>query len=148
MKKLFILTLTLLGLSTVHAQNPVTWTFAAKKIADKTYEVQMTAKVQAPWSIYSQSTPEGGPLPTRFSFAKNPLVQFVGPVKEQGALGKKFEEVFAVEVFYYKEKVNFIQRVKLKNNIKTKLSGTLEYMACNSEQCLPPTEIPFSIALQ
>ncbi len=131
----------------INAQDPVKWNFSAKKVADKTYEVYMTASIQSPWSIYSQSTPGGGPLPTSFSFSKNPLVSLVGNVKESGAIQKKFEEVFEVDVLYYKNKVNFVQTVKLKSNVNTKITGTLEYMACDDTQCLPPKEVPFSIAL-
>ena len=132
----------------IYAQDPVKWSFSAKKVADKTYEIHMTATVESPWSIYSQQTPEGGPLPTRFSFSKNPLVSLVGNVKEIGTIKKKFEEVFEVDVLYYKDKVDFVQTVKLRNNIKTNINGTLEYMACDDEQCLPPMEVPFSVSLQ
>ena len=131
----------------IHAQDPVTWNFSAKKVAVKTYEIHMTASVESPWSIYSQSTPEGGPLPTSFSFSKNPLISLVGQVKEIGAIEKKYEEIFEVDVLYYKDKVDFIQTVKLKSNIKTNITGKLEFMACNDEQCLPPAEVPFTIAL-
>ena len=130
MRRLLILP-ALMILASLYAQNPVKWSFSAKKIADKTYELHMTANVESPWSIYSQQTPEGGPLPTSFSFSKNPLVSLVGNVKEEGAIKKKFEEVFEVDVLYYKDKVDFVQTVKLKNNIKTSITGTLEYMACD-----------------
>ena len=147
MKYLFILPALMVFIS-LQAQDPVKWSFSAKKIADKTYELHMTASVEAPWSIYSQQTPDGGPLPTTFSFSKNPLVSMVGNVKEMGSIKKKFEEVFEVDVLYYKDKVDFVQTVKLKNNIKTNITGTLEYMACNDEQCLPPREVPFSVSIQ
>lgn len=39
----------------VNAQlNPVAWSFSAKKVADKTYEVQMVATMQIGWHLYSQ----------------------------------------------------------------------------------------------
>ena len=147
MKNLLFLPALMVFIS-LQAQDPVQWSFSAKKIADKTYELYMTANVESPWSIYSQQTPDGGPLPTSFSFSKNPLVNLVGNVKEKGSIKKKFEEVFEVDVLYYKDKVEFVQVIKLKNNIKTNINGTLEYMACNDEQCLPPREVPFSVSIQ
>jgi hypothetical protein len=30
--------------------------------------------VNAPWHTYSQFTPAGGPLPTKFNFTKNPYI--------------------------------------------------------------------------
>ena len=38
--------------------NPVRWTFAAKKIADKQFEVEMRADIIAGWHLYSQQQPE------------------------------------------------------------------------------------------
>jgi len=147
MKKILILPV-LLFVLTLHGQEPVKWNFSVKKIADKTYELHLTATVENSWNIYSQLTPEGGPLPTNFFFTKNPMLDMIGEVKERGTRKKKYEKVFEVDVLYYKDEVDFVQTVKLKNNIKTTISGTLEYMACNNEQCLPPKAIPFSIPIQ
>jgi hypothetical protein len=131
-----------------YAQNPVHWKFNAKKINDKMYEVHITATIEDPWSIYSQSTPGGGPLPTTILFAKNPLIVPRGNIKEVGTLKNKFEEVFDVDVLYYKNKVDFKQVVTVKNNVKTNLKGTVEFMACNEQQCLPPNTVNFSIPIQ
>lgn len=133
---------------TLSAQSPVNWNFSAKKIADNTYEVHLVATVAEPWKIYSQQTPDGGPLPTVFTFTKNPLITLDGKVKEVGDMKKAHEEVFGVDVLYYKGKVDFVQVVKLKTSAKTRLTGSLEYMACNEEQCLPPATVPFTVALE
>lgn len=129
------------------AQDPASWKYSAKKIADKTYEVHLTASVQSSWHIYSQFTPEGGPVPTTIEFTKNPLVSLMGNVKEVGALHKKHEEVFGVDVKYFDDGVDFVQVVKLKNNIKTNVNGRIEYMSCDDQQCLPPKTVKFDIVL-
>lgn len=128
--------------------NPVKWTFTSKKVKGDIYEVHMTADVQSGWTIYSQKTPEGGPLPTKITFTKNPEVLVGGEVKEVGSLGKKHEDVFGVDVLYYKDKVDFVQLVKLKSKKPSKLAGKVEFMACDNQQCLPPEEVPFSVSLQ
>jgi thiol:disulfide interchange protein DsbD len=38
--------------------NPVTWSFSATKIADKTYEIHMKAIIQSGWHLYSQTSPK------------------------------------------------------------------------------------------
>src|SRR5258706_15951491 len=73
MKKIFLFVCCILWLSLLHAQNPVKWSFEAKKTGDKVYELRLTAAVNDPWHIYSQFTPDGGPQPTKISFNKNPL---------------------------------------------------------------------------
>ncbi len=139
--------LVLLFFSTVNAQSPVNWNFDSKKIGDKLYEVYLTAEVEEPWHIYSQTTPSGGALPTSITFSKNPLITLENAIKEKGKLVKKFEKVFAMEVKYFEGSVTFIQTVKLKVNAKTNLSGNLEYMVCDDEKCLPPQKLSFNIPL-
>ncbi len=58
-------------LSTVQSfvgNTQVSWSYTAKKIADKTYEVHLVATISQPWHIYRQTTPEGGPFPTEIVF--------------------------------------------------------------------------------
>ena len=127
---------------------PFQWSFSSKKIADKTFAVRLSCTVNAPWHIYSQATPEGGPVPTKIIFNKNPLVVPEGSTREEGKLVQKHEEVFDVNVKYFNGRVDFVQTVKLKSNVKTNITGSVEFMVCNDEQCLPPATLPFSIDLK
>ena len=84
MKKIvlgFVLLMFTIG---VNAQQKVTWTYTAKKLAGDKYELHIIAQPPAGWHIYSQTTPDGGPVPTSFTFNKNPLVTLAGTVKEKG----------------------------------------------------------------
>ena len=149
MKKLFVICLSFFFAGTVSAQklNPVKWTFEAVKKADKQYDIILTATIDAPWHIYSQFV-KGGPVPTSFKFKANPLVQLKGGTKEVGKLEKKFDKNFNAVIATFANKVQFVQSVQLKVSSKTMVSGTIEYMVCNDEKCLPPTQIPFEVTLQ
>ena len=148
MKKLLLVLFVLAFVSIINAQikNPVEWKYEAKKKGDG-YEVVITAFVKKPWHIYSQNTGKSGPVPTSFTFAKNPLVTLVGNVKEVGKLEKIYDNAFHTDVLFYSNSVKFTQQIKVKAGIKTNLSGTVEYMVCNDEQCLPPTKKPFTIMI-
>jgi len=128
-------------------QDPVKWSFSKKKLNTTTYELQLKATIQSGWHIYSQSTPEGGPVPTSITLVKNPLAKPEGNAKEQGKLEQRNEEVFGVDVKQFSGTVTFVQQVTVKPGVKTKVSGTIKYMACNDTQCLPPKDQPFSIDL-
>jgi hypothetical protein len=148
MKKL-ILTFTCLCLfSIVFAQNPVRWEYTVKRIAPEQFEVSLTATIERGWHIYSQLTPEGGPLPTEISFNKNPLLIFNSTVKEVGSMQEKHEDVFDVKVKYYNNTVVFRQVVTLSKKVKTKVSGSVKYMVCNDKECLPPKTNSFSMDLK
>ena len=154
MRKFILFTLLVICTGALFAQNSsanagkaVKWSFASKKTGDKVYEIHLTATVNDPWHIYSQTTPDGGPMPTKISFNKNPLITLEGKLKESGKVVKKYEEVFDMEVKYFDGNVVFTQKLKLKSSIKTTIGGIIEFMACNDEQCLPPAEVPFTIIL-
>lgn len=135
------------GLVFSQVKNPVKWAYSAKKLAAGKYEVRMTATIEKGWHLYSQTTPEGGPVPTSFTFTKNPLVTMAGPVKELGKLETHFEKLFDVNVKQFSDKVDFVQVVTVKGNVKTNVSGKVEYMVCDDKQCLPPATQQFSISL-
>ena len=122
----------------------VKWAFTTKKIADKTYEVHMTADINGNWHMYAQEAGDG-PLPTAFTFTKNPLISFDGKVKEVGKVKKVYEDAFKSDVRFYEKSVNFIQIVKVKGSAKTNVTGKVEFMVCDDKQCLPPAEIPFAV---
>lgn len=150
MKKFFALVLGIMAVGLVQAQiqNPVKWSFASKKINASTYEVYLTAQIDEGWHVYSQTTPDGGPIPTSIEYTKNPLLTIDGNAKEVGKLEQKHEPLFGVDVKQFSDKVVFVQRVKVKGNAKTSLSGTVAFMSCNDRECLPPKSQKFTIALK
>lgn len=151
MKKLITASFLLLFATFASAQmvkNPVSWTATSKKVADKTYEIHLTANLPDGWHIYSQTTPDGGPVPTEITFTKNPLVTLDGKVKEVGKLEQRFEPLFNVDVKQFSNKVNFVQTVKLKANVKTSVEVAVDFMVCDDEQCLPPSTKKFTVALK
>ncbi len=149
MKKLFLIAVAICFITLVNAQvkNPVDWKYEAHKKREG-YEVVITATVKKPWHIYSQNTGKSGPIPTEIKFAPNPLIKLVGVVKETGKLEKIYDNAFHTDVLFYSNSVVFTQEVKVASGIKTNISGTVEYMVCNDEQCLPPTKKSFDIKLQ
>jgi Disulphide bond corrector protein DsbC len=146
MKKLITFFVLMMAICTVNAQinNPVEWTYSAKKLADKTYEVHLTATIGAGWHLYAQDAGEG-PVPTAFSFTTNPLITMDGKVKEVGKMEKSFDKNFNSTLKYFTNKVDFVQKVKVKSSITTVVKGKVNYMVCNDKQCLPPKDVPFSI---
>ena len=144
---LFIVSSLLLSVGAfAQIKDPVKWKASAKKVASG-YNVTLTATMPKPWHIYSQHTGDGGPIPTNFKFAKNPLVTFNGGVIEVGKLKEEYDKNFDTKVKYFGEQVSFVQNVKVKGNIKTNVSVTVEYMTCDDSQCLPPTKKTFSVSL-
>jgi len=138
----FMLLCSILGLS-AQILKPVTWSFSNKQVSDTEFNLILTANIDNTWHLYSQFIDEGGPVPTSFKFKPSPDYVLVGKVSESPKPHKVFEKVFGMEVAYFEKIATFIQKVKL-NVPATKINGSLEFMACDDAQCLPPEEIDFS----
>jgi len=147
MKNFIFAVILTLFMGAANAQQKISWSYTAKKLADNKYEVHMIATPPAGWHVYSQLTPEGGPIPTTFAFAKNALVAFQGKVNEKGKVVTYFDQNFKVNVKYFEGRADFVQIVTVKGKIKTNISGEVESMICNDRTCMPPTTEKFNIAL-
>lgn len=143
---LFALALTLF-FGAANAQK-IVWSYSAKKLAANKYELRITANPPAGWHIYSQTTPDGGPLPTAITFNKNPLVTIAGTPKEAGKIITYYDKNFKVNVKYFESKAEFVQVVTVKGKVKTNITGQVESMICNDRTCMPPATEQFTIALQ
>ncbi len=146
----FIILLLLIGGSS-YAQSgsakQTSWTFSAKKIADKKYEVKLTAKIAGDFHLYAQDAGVDGPVSTTITFLPNPLFTLTGKPLEQGKKITKVEEVWGGKVNFYEKTVTFVQTLTAKTKAKTTLNGKIEFMVCNDNVCLPPAEVPFKIAI-
>jgi Disulphide bond corrector protein DsbC len=147
MKKIVLFGMAVLAGNVIMAQSSkqVNWSYTAKKIADKTYEVHMTAAIGGDFHLYAQDAGGDGPIPTSFTFTKSPLLALDGKVKENGKLVKKFESAWNHDVKYYEKTVDFVQVVQLKSNVKTNLAGKVEFMVCNDHECLPPADVDIKV---
>lgn len=131
------------------AQSPVQWTFSSEKIKSNQYRVNLTAKIQPGYHIFSMTQPEDAIVnPTRVSFNSLPEVDDISALKEEGALEKVKDAVLELESWQFSEKVNFSGIVTLKNSkSKSTLSGQVEFQVCSADKCYPPARVNFSLPL-
>lgn len=124
--------------------DPVKWSFSSEKINDKEANLVITAKIEKGWHVYSQFIKEGGPIPTSFKFSPSSDYKLIGKISESPKAISAFDKNFDMQIAWHKDQVVFKQRISL-NVPKTTISGTLEFMVCNDERCLPPAEVEFQI---
>ena len=103
-KRLLTLIFTLfVGTFSVFARmsDPTSWTFSQKKTGDNEYALTFKATIQSGWTVYSMSTPAGGPMPTSITIEKvGEGIELVGTAEESEP-SKKHDDVFGVDVWYY-----------------------------------------------
>ena len=88
MKKITLILLFASFFTAIQAQmgsaKQVTLSYATKKLADKKYEVSITATIAGNFHLYAQDAGVDGPVPTKITFTPNPLLTAEGKVKETG----------------------------------------------------------------
>ena len=88
--------------------------------------------------------PEGGPVSTSFNFDKSEGVKLVGDVTTTSQPVRKHDNSFNMELSWFENEVTFVQRIKITDEAKMDVAGYVRYMVCNDQNCMPPTEEPFS----
>lgn len=139
MKKITLLFLLISFTGFSQILEPVKWETSVEKISDYEYNLIFTATIDDSWHLYSQKIPENGPLPTQFKLNPNSNYKPSGePSEEKGLI--VFEEVFDMKIKYFEKKAVFIQNIKVISKNDFKINGTIEFMSCNSEKCIPGYE--------
>ncbi len=126
---------------------PVTWSWESKDVGNGEHDLVFTAKIDEGWAVYSQYLEsDEGPVATGFYFEEGEHYTKVGKNEESGNVKTKYDKVFEMNLTKFTETAIFTQRVKA-NDASTPIKGYLEFMTCDDERCLPPTEVDFSFAL-
>jgi thiol:disulfide interchange protein len=126
-------------------KEPVKWTFNSKRINDTITELQFSAKIDFTWHMYSQEVPPDGPRATLFTFIKPSGYQLIGKVKEPKPK-VEFDEMFEKNVKFFEGQASFTQQIKIQSNKPVKITGEVEFQACDNKNCIFDTK-PFSFDL-
>ncbi len=143
MKKLLTLCLLLFAVM-LHAQiqEPVKFKTEFKTLGGNEAEIFFTATIDNGWHVYSTNLGDGGPISATFNIDKIAGAKLDGQLKPLGKEIASYDKLFEMKVRYFVHTAQFVQKVKLTGGAY-QLDGYLEYGACNDENCLPPTQVPF-----
>jgi thiol:disulfide interchange protein DsbD len=147
MKKVLFFLLPFLALANLNAQivKPVKWTSKVEKLSETEFNLVMQGKIDDEWHVYSQFTPENGPLPAEFAFENEKgNYELVGKVKESPHK-KQYNEVFEVYEYYFEKKVTFTQKVKILNANISSIKAKIDYQVC--KQACINDNVQFTFAI-
>lgn len=126
-------------------QEPVKFKSELKTLADNEAEVVFIATIDKGWHVYSTDLGDGGPISATFNVEKITGAEVVGKLKPVGKEISSFDKLFEMQVRYFEHTAQFVQKLKLTGDAY-QVEGYLEYGACNDENCLPPTQVPFKFS--
>lgn len=142
-KSLFSVLLLLLAVMTqAQIQEPVKFKAELKNVSADEVEVVFSATIDNGWHVYSTDLGDGGPISATFNTEKLSGAAVDGKLKPVGKEISTYDQMFEMKVRYFEHSVQFVQKLKLTGG-EYHIEGFLEYGACNDENCLPPTQVPF-----
>ena len=137
MKKILYILLAFFAVHSLTAQilDPVKWKTKVVQKSDTEFELIMEAAIEEEWHMYSQYTPDDGPLPSEFTYkdAKGNYT-LVGKTIES-PYKKVFNETFGVDEYYFAKTAQFKQVVKVSNANLKEIKVNIYYQVCK-EQCI------------
>lgn len=140
---LFLLLLTVVAQAQI--QEPVKFKYELKTLSAGEAEAIFTAAIDKGWHVYSTDLGDGGPISATFNVESISGAEVVGKLKPVGKEVSSFDKLFEMKVRYFENTAQFVQKLKLTGGAY-QIEGYLEYGACNDENCLPPTQVPFKFS--
>ena len=125
---------------------PVRWSFSLSTPNMREAVLNAEATIAPGWHVYSQSQQPGGPIPTRFTFAKPQEFVPLSNMVERGNAVRYYDELYEMDITWYADAVSYSQTL-LVNQPAAALKGVVEYMACNEYMCIPIEE-KFTVELK
>lgn len=141
MKKFLLLLALCLNFAALQAQmlQPVKWSSRVEKLSDTEFNLVMEGKIDDGWHVYSQFTPDGGPLPIELVFENQPgNYKLVGKASESKT-ERQFNDVFGVDEIYFSKKVLLKQKVQILKTGLAQIVGKIDYQVCK-ESCINGNE--------
>ena len=124
--------------------DPVDWAFSYEKTGDETYDLIFTATIEEKSHLYSMNIPDGGPIPTSFTFSESDDYVLSGETREMDEGEIVWDQAFEMEIKYFSDVAEFRQTISSASD-NFSVSGYVTYMACDDERCSPPQDVEFTI---
>ena len=145
--KLLLLTL-LLAVPAFAQMQPVSWKAEAVQVEGNTYEIRATGTIMGNWHIYDLTDyGSSGPNGTIFTVEDGGKVKLVGDPYIASEVHKGFDDVFGIEIGTCESPVVICQKVELLQGNEVSVPVTVEWQACNDENCIPPDDFTVNVTL-
>ena len=145
--RLLLLTL-LLAVPAFAQQQPVSWKAEAVQVEGNTYEIRATGTILGNWHIYDLTDyGSSGPNGTIFTVEDGGKVKLLGDPYISSEVHKGFDDIFEIEIGTCESPVVICQKVELLQGNEVTVPVTVEWQACNDENCIPPDDYTMNVTL-
>lgn len=126
---------------------PVKWSYAVEEAGEGQFDLVITADIIPGWYLYSQHLGEDGPIPTTISFNESGDYELLGETEEAGEKVEGMDTLFDMYIVKFKKQATFTRRIRAGEGLE-EVTGYIEFMTCDEEKCLPPTEQEFTFSFR
>ena len=119
--------------------DPVHFSSDLRMLNEQEAEIVFSGTIDSGWHVYSANL-GAGPISASFNAVKMDGAELVGSMKARGQEKKQYDKMFEMEVRYFEQKVEFVQRIRFTRS-EYVIDCYLEYGACNDEMCMPPSQV-------
>lgn len=142
----FITCLLIVSTGLAQIVDPVSWSFTVEVNGDEATLIS-TATIDEGWHVYAQVLESDmGPVPTEFTFEPTKNYKLTGK-NEESKTYQEYDKNFEMNLSYFKSTAVFKQKIKRLSKDKFTVKGSVYFMVCNDEKCLPPTDEPFEFII-
>ncbi len=146
-RKIILSLLVLISTTALFSQifEPIKWSFELKNTGKTTADIILKATIDEGWHLYGMNIPEGGPRPTSFVFEGVQNAKLEGKVQSQSKLKEVYDPNFDMKLSWYANEAVFVQKISFTDASKVRVTGYVEFMACDDQSCLPPAQESFDL---
>jgi len=124
------------GALSAQMHEPVKWKYSINESG----EIVFFANVERGWHLYDMNLPAGGPISTSFEFDEIQGAELDGKVYTVSKLISQYDDIFKMTIRWFAENPTFIQKLIIKDKSKFLIQGSIKYMSCNDQSCVPGQE--------
>ena len=111
--------------------DPVQWSGEVEKVSDSEYILHYDAVIEEGWHMYSQFTPEDGPIPFRFEWIHAENADYTPEGKAlESPIEKKYSDIFEVDEWYWVDDARLSQKILLKDQSVTFIKSIIKHQTC------------------
>lgn len=146
MKKITLLfwMLCIAMVSSAQILEPIKWEVRLNDLSANQKELVFRAMIDAGWHLYGTNLPEGGPISTSFTVTQINGGEVAEEVKANVEPIEKHDALFDMRLTYFEKEVIFTLPINVTDAASFGVSGEVEFMACDDQNCLPPSTVEFS----
>lgn len=115
---------------------PVIWSYSTKKLSKNKYELVFKATIDKGYHLYSINVPEGGPLPTEFTFQESNQYELTDGISELTEGHTYYDDTFEMDIHAFDEVAEFSQKIEVDKKLPVSVVGEIAYMVCNDVGCV------------